>query len=177
MENGANQIQSSVSNELRFVLDKLLVRHSGLVELLRAEYAHVALLDLKGLTEAAQAKELLLEEIWNLEQLRIVAAEKLALSLGLNSRQATLLDIAAALPQAEGDQMRSARTALNLLVQQAKELNITNMDFVESSLGRIDEMKRNALGISNQTSKENYSNSGSRQPLAEQGGRLLSTEA
>lgn len=175
--NDASQNQGSISNELRFVLEKLLVLHGGLVEVLRLEYAQVAGVDLKGLAESAHAKEVMLGEIWNLEQLRMTAAEKLATTLGLNSQAASLLDIAAMLPQNEGDQLRSARIALNLLVQQAKDLNASNMNFVESSLCRIEEMKRNALGISSEASKENYSNSGSRQPLGEQGGRLLSTEA
>lgn len=167
----------SLANELQYVLDKLVALHSNLVEVLRNEYSHMSTLDTKGLSECAHAKEVLLGEIMSHEQLRIVATEKFAKAIGLEPSTATLLSIAAALPQDDGDVLRQIRTALNLLMQQAKEQNAKNMGFAESSLERIDQMKRNVLGISSQGSKENYSQSGSRQPLAEQGGRLLSTEA
>lgn len=165
------------TNELCYVLDKLVVLHRNLLDVLREEIAHMSQVDLKGLGDTAQAKELLLSEIWNHEQLRLQSTEKLALSLQTKPEDATLLSIADKLPQQEGDKLRAARTALNMLVSEAKELNSQNMSFAESSLNRIEEMKKNALGISHNASKENYSNSGVRQPMPEQGGRLLSTEA
>lgn len=165
-------------SELRFVLDRLVALHGNLVEVLRVEFAHMTDLDVKSLGEATNAKEVILSEIWNLEHLRIQACEKVATSLGLDAQNATLLTIANALPEAQdGAYLRQVRTALGLLVDKAKTLNTQNMDFAAASLGHIDEMKRNVLGISNQASQENYSQSGSMQPLPEQGGRLLSTEA
>ncbi|MBI3544813.1 MAG: flagellar export chaperone FlgN [Deltaproteobacteria bacterium] len=159
------------------MLEKLVALHRNLVELLREEYVHMGAADLKGIGETAHAKEVLLGEIWNLEQLRISSTEKLAGSFAIAKEDATLALIADRLPRAEGDKLRIIRKALNLLCEQAKEANVRNMSFAESSLERIETLKRNVLGISNTATKENYSNAGTRQPIADQGGRLLSTEA
>lgn len=165
------------SDELFHILEKLVALHRNLVDLLNEEYSHMSVVDVKGLSEAAHSKEILMSEIFNLEQVRIKIVEKIATTFGLKTEDATLLSIASALNSTEGDKLRSIRVALNLLVVQAKDLNARNMDFVQSSLARLEDMKRNALGLSNTAVKENYSNSGARQPLPEQGGRLLSTEA
>lgn len=169
--------QNPGSTELQYLLEKLIALHRNLLDVLREEHGHMVAIDVKGLGETAHAKEVMLGEIWNHEQLRIKAAERLSVALALDPRSATLLSISAALPAPDGEKLRSARTALNLLVSQAKELNARNMAFAENSLQRIDEMKKNVLGLANNTNKENYSNSGVRQPTPEQGGRLLSTEA
>lgn len=136
----------------------------------------MAAVDAKGLLESAQTKEILVGEIWNHEQLRLKVTEKIARELGLQN-DLTLNRIASSLVSpAESEKLRSAGTALQLLIAQAKEANAKNMGFAEKSIARIEEMKRNVLGMNNNT-KENYSNSGVRQPITEQGGRLLSTEA
>jgi flagellar biosynthesis/type III secretory pathway chaperone len=163
------------SNELYYILEKLVALHGGLCDLLREEYSHMVSVDTKGLGEAAHAKETILSEIWSHEQLRIRQCEALCVALGID-KSATLLSIADRLG-ADAEKFRAARRTLGLLVAQAKDLNAKNMEFAEGSLTRIEEMKRNVLGITGATNKENYSNSGSRQPITEQGGRLLSTEA
>lgn len=164
------------SGELLHLLDKLVLLHRNLLDVLREEYAHMAAVDVKGLLESAQTKEILVGEIWNHEQLRIKVTEKITRELGVQSGL-TLNQIASALASAaESEKLKSAGTVLQLLVAQAKEANTKNMEFAEKSIERIEEMKRNVLGMNNNT-KENYSNSGVRQPITEQGGRLLSTEA
>ncbi len=164
------------SGELRYLLDKLVLLHRNLLDVLREEYAHMTAVDVKGLLESAQTKEILVGEIWNHEQLRLRAAEKIARELGLQG-DFTLTRIASANASAtESEKLKSAGAALQLLIARAKEANTKNMEFAEKSIERIEEMKRNALGMNNNT-KENYSNSGVRQPITEQGGRLLSTEA
>lgn len=165
------------TNELYFILEKQVALHRNLADVLQEEYAHMGAVDVKGLGEAAHAKEVLLSEIWNLESLRIKLVEKLAGELGLLLKDANLQTIAAALPRAEGEKLQTIRTALNMLISEAKDLNARNMGFVENSLVRIEQLKRNALGLTNKSNKENYSNNGVRQPLPDQGGRLLSTEA
>ncbi|MEW6056015.1 MAG: flagellar protein FlgN [Bdellovibrionota bacterium] len=163
--------------ELHRVLEKLVALHRNLVDLLREEFSHMASVDVKGLIEASHAKEAILNEIWNQEQLRIQAAIELASQCQLDPNTLTLKSIAGYLPAGEAEKLHNAGTALTLLVTQAKELNSKNMEFAESSLSRIEEMKRNVLGLNNNSIKENYSNSGIRQPMPEQGGRLLKTEA
>jgi hypothetical protein len=165
------------SKQLHGVLEKLIGLHRSLCELLRDEHAHMIAVDLKGLADAAGAKESLLAEIWSFEQARIRQTEEIIRQLGIQPTEATLLAIADKLPSPDSEDLRNARTALNLLVNQARDLNTRNMAFAEESLSRIEELKRNALGLTNTATKENYSNSGARQPVQEQGGRLLSTEA
>jgi len=165
------------SNELIYILEKLVGLHRGLVDLLREEYGHMTAVDVKGISETAQSKEAFLAEIWNHEQLRIKTVAKLAAALSIADDKATLLAISEKLSAPESEKLRAARTALNLLVEQARDLNTKNMSFAQGSLDRIEQMKRNALGLNNTAAKENYSNSGNRQPITEQGGRLLSTEA
>ena len=165
------------SNELYHILEKLVALHRNLVDVLREEYVHMGAVDLNGLAETARTKEVLLSEVWNLEQLRLKISATLAGVMNIPQGDASLMRLAEAMPGAEGERLRVIRTALNMLVTQAKELNSKNMVFAQSSLERLEEMKRNALGLGKTAIKENYSNSGVRQPSHEKGGRLLSTEA
>lgn len=165
------------SSELHHILGRLVALHRNLVDILQEEYGHMSAVDVKGIAETSHAKEVILAEIWNLEQLRQKSVSGLAVSLGLASGDATLAKIAERSQKQEADKLRAVRDALNALITQAKELNSRNMSFAHGSLSRIEQMKRNALGLTNSAVTENYSNSGARQPVPEQGGRLLSTEA
>lgn len=168
-------------NELQFILEKLATIHRTLLGVLDEEYAHMVQLDIPALGEAAHAKEVLLSEIWDLEQLRQKTVQELAAQHGLDPEKTTLKEISENISkQVSGEtvtKLSSIREVLQLLVEQAKELNQRNMTFANDSLARIEELKRNVLGLTSPSSKENYSNQGTRQPNAEQGGRLLSTEA
>ncbi len=161
------------TDELFHVLEKMIGLHRTLIGVLAEEYAHMTAVDVKGLFETAQTKEVLVNEIWNLEQLRMKVANSIAENLKTTP---TLEEIASALPKFSADRLKQSKTVLGMLVNQAKDSNQRNMQFAESSLIRIDEMKRNILG-NNNNNRENYSNSGTRQPINEQGGRLLTTEA
>ena len=166
-----------ISRNLQYLLDRLITLHRDLIELLRVEYIHMSEVSVQGLADSAQAKEMVLTEIWNHEQLRIKCVEEAAAFLKLDLRSVNLLKLVEVLPAAEGNDLRIARSVLNTLVSEARALNAKNMAFAESSLERIEQMKKNAMGLNNTAVKENYSNAGMRQPVVEQGGRLLSTEA
>lgn len=167
------------SSELSFLMEKLVALHRNLVDVLDEENRHMVALDTKGLFETAQTKEVLIAEIWNVEQLRLRVTEMLTLLAGLPAGTAvpvTLQTLTNHLPKEQASKLAASRTALQLLMERARERNMRNMGFAQQSLGRIEEMKRNIMGLNNNNS-ENYSNSGVRQPITEQGGRLLSTEA
>lgn len=167
------------SKELFHVMEKLVVFHRSLCDVLKEEYGHMTVVDTKGLFETSQTKEVLIGQIWSAEQLRIKIAEQMSSSLGNTTSSdspSTLLEIAKFLPQIESERLTKTREVLQMLVLEAKEANLKNMEFANSSLTRIEEMKRNVLGLNN-NNNENYSHSGVRQPITEQGGRLLSTEA
>lgn len=168
-------------NELQFILEKLAAVHRILLDVLEEEHTHMVQLDIPALGEAAHAKEVLLAEIWDLEQLRQKTVEEIAVSRGLDPNKTTLKELSENISKSTSaetvNKLASVREVLQLLVEQAKERNQRNMTFANDSLARIEELKRNVLGLSSPSSKENYSNQGTRQPNAEQGGRLLSTEA
>jgi flagellar biosynthesis/type III secretory pathway chaperone len=173
-----NNPQITISSDLEYALEKLIALHRSLVDLLAEEYAHMGAVDIKGLAEAAQTKEVLLSEIMTHEELRLTAALDLAKKVGASPESAQSLAILTKhLSDSDAHRVRQLGTVLTMLVTQAKEANIKNMSFVEASLERIEQMKKNVLGLNNNAPKENYANTGLRQPVTEQGGRLLSTEA
>lgn len=173
-----NNPQINITSELEYALEKLIALHRSLVDLLAEEYAHMIALDIKGLAEAAQTKEVLLSEIMNHEELRLSAALELAKKLNASPETAQSLSaLSKYLSQSDATRVMQLGSVLTMIVTQAKDLNVKNMAFAETSLERIEQMKRNALGQNNNAPKENYANTGMRQPINEQGGRLLSTEA
>ncbi|HRK03364.1 MAG TPA: flagellar export chaperone FlgN [Oligoflexia bacterium] len=168
-------------NELQYILEKLLSVHRTLLDVLDEEHAHMVSLEIEALGEASKTKEVLLAEIWNLEQLRKKIVDEISIECKLNPATVTLKELSLALGQRiEGPGITvlvKTREALNMLIEQARDRNKRNMTFAEESLARIEELKRNVLGVASSSSPENYSSQGTRQPIAEQGGRLLSTEA
>jgi hypothetical protein len=162
--------------ELFSILDKLVLLHRNLIDALQEEYSHMGNVDVKSLQEVARTKEALLNEIWNCENSRIRSAEELCFFLEIPIQNATVSSIALQLSHTQSEILKNYRTVLDMLVAQTKELNKRNQAFAEQSLVRIEEMKRNVLGLNN-NNQENYSSSGTRQTLNQTGGRLLSTEA
>lgn len=170
-----NKTNSSKVEQMRFVLEKLITLHRGLIGLLEEEHSHMIQLDVKGLVEAAHAKEVFLAQIVEHENLRMKITEEVMNDLGLTDP--TLANISEKLPDKEEQKrLLLIRDTLNELILRAKEVNARNMGFASSSIERIEFMKKNVLGLGN-TSNENYSQSGSLNPITEQGGRLLTTEA
>ena len=159
-------------------LEKLVVLHRSLIDALKLEYTQMSAMDTKGLHESAQTKEFLISEIWNYEQLRIKAAEKIKQNTPSLEKKVdvTLQNISEFFSKTDSDKLLQYRSVLQMLVDEAKALNKKNAEFVIGSLERIEQMKRNVLGLGNNT-KENYSNEGVRHPITEQGGRFLTTEA
>lgn len=163
------------TKDLASTLEKLTAIHRTLIGILQEEFAQMGTIDVNGLRETAHAKEVLLSQVWTLEQERIRQTALLSQSLGLVEQQPTISAISHTLENTEKEKLRNLGKILQLLVKQAKDLNSRNMTFVGKSLERIEQLKKNMLGTG--TSSDNYSNSGVRQPVTEQGGRLLSTEA
>lgn len=154
------------TQKVSYLLEKEIELHRLLIECLEQEYKHMIQLSVLELDACVQSKEAILDEIWNHESLLSQETGFMKLNefmVGLNLEAQQLL--------------RDPAQTLLLLIGDAQSLNRRNALFAEGSLLRIDEMKKNVLGISSNTSKENYSNSGLQNPINEQGGRLLSTEA
>ncbi|MGE4232177.1 MAG: flagellar protein FlgN [Bacteriovoracia bacterium] len=162
------------SAEIAFALDKLIGLHRALLELLVQEYSYVVTAQTEQLVEVTQSKQQVLGEILNAEHLRIEAASRLLKTLGLPST-ASISEINQKIGDKEARDLNLQKEVLTELILRSKEQNKINMEFVRQSLDRIDVLKRNALGVNN-TSNENYSDAGKRQPIPTHGGRLLSTE-
>ena len=164
-------------SEIGFILDKQIALHTTLRDLLQEEFVAMSTLDIKLLADLTLSKETVLGEIWTLEQLRIKAFDKITNNSTLDKPVQSVLDLKSYTSEKDFARLSVARNVLVQLVENARTLNERNMNFAETSLARIDEMKRNVLGMTSNSSKENYSSSGVRQPVQEQGGRLFSTEA
>lgn len=160
---------STEVQQLFAALERISELHGLLAENLRAEAAAMGSVDVKVLTETTQAKEAILAEIWAAEGERQKAAA--ALGAGLS-----LLQLADRFDGVVAERMRAFHHALSRRLEECRELNRSNMRLVEESLGRIDAMKSNILGLGNNTA-ENYNAQGNRNPVTEQGGRLLSQRA
>lgn len=148
----------SNSTEYIYILNRMLELHTVLCETLELEFACFVQADHKELVEVVATKEAVVQEIYKLENLRLSIAQS-----------------ADALPETPAE--TQLKKLLRERIEHAKDLNQRNMGFASEAIERIEFLKRNALGISNETSRENYSSQGARYPTPEQGGRLLSTEA
>lgn len=168
--------KSTFAHEIHYLLDQQIQHHRALIGLLEEEYAHMGSMDIVGLTEAANAKELIVQEIYQKEMLRQSLTELFSKQHPEITVRSSLKDLAAKLDNVSAERLLQQRSVLTILMDRSKELNNRNKTFAEGSLERIGEMKNNVLGTNN-NNKENYSQNGNRQPITEQGGRLLSTEA
>ena len=171
----SRKIHTEDLNKLFHLLERLVQLHQGLIELILQEKHEMSDLNMQGMLECAQSKENLITEIFNHENLRLQVLTEICGSLNINS-ETTLLGLSSYTDEESFKKLKNIRTTLNLLMEKAKDLNQQNMAFANESMERIDEMKKNILGLGNNT-KENYSQGGMRTPMPEQGGRFLTTEA
>lgn len=178
-KNNPNNTPKKDLPSLFFIMERLVSLHRHLLDVLDEEYAHMIGVDANGLLETSKTKEVLVGEIMNSERLRIQTADAVARTLGFNFsgvNGVTLAELSSRLQKIDAEKLQNYKNVLQLLMVRAKESNSRNMVFVENSLVHIETMKKNILGLNN-TSNENYGNTGERAPLDEQGGRLLSVEA
>lgn len=172
---GARKTLFTQVSELLFIFEKQAGLHRALIDLLNQEYQHMGSMDVVAISECARSKEVFIQEIFQCEVLRRELLTKFAAQNKLSVDDLSLTTLFTYTSEADSKKLTETRAILVALVEQATELNRRNMDFAAESLDRIEILKRNVLGIQNDV--ENYSQSGSRQPMTEQGGRLLTTEA
>ena len=168
-----------MNNEVKNLYEIILhiaVLHQTLIETLQDEKQCMVSVDAATLLEITQAKEALLSRILSSEQTRLAATKAVMEKFEISLENASLLGIAEALKDNGGAEFRAAHKALALLTDRAKAINAENMKIATESLERIELMKKNILGLSN-NNQENYNAQGSRHPIGNMGGRLLSREA
>lgn len=164
------------SQKLLQTLTRIARLYSVLEESLVAEGLAMEHVDVAALGEATQAKEALLSEIWSSEQVRVEQASAMAEGLGVHDPNPTLAQMLSLLPSETRIQLDAAQKTLAELLDRCRERNQSNMALASTALDRIETMKNNILGRSGNNA-ENYNANGSRNPINEHGGRLLSERA
>ena len=160
------------------ILQKLIGLHRQLHEVCRSERDALIAADVKQVQEFIHAKELVIETIRQEEAKRIRLTAELAIELKRPMSELTLsnliMEIEPQFPKV-AEQLRSAMNALVILIERAKKINDSNLEFIERSLGHVHNMKRNVLGEAVPKS-DTYGAQGQKLPHTG-GARLISKEA
>ena len=135
--------------EILQTLQKMIGFHRQLLDLMRSERDVLIQADIQAIQTVTQNKQSILENIRRLEIDRQKLIAELASIWKKPARDLSLANIIH-LIQGENlklaDQLRSASTALTVLIQRISEQNQSNATLVEQSLHHISEMKKNVLG-------------------------------
>lgn len=163
--------------DLLVLLEKISEAYRLLLECLVLENSQMSNVNVKELLETAQTKEVLLSEIIHADELRQKIVLGISLANGRTSENLlTLQELVALAPEQFREKLSKYQKVLSIQMQNCKNQNQINMQLAETSLERIDVMKTNILGKNNNNA-ENYNAQGSRNPISEHGGRLLSQKA
>ena len=160
------------------VLQKLVGLHRQLLETVRMEREALLASDLKVIQDCTYAKEGSIEAIRQAEAERIKLVTELAMMWRKPLRELTITQIAIEIQGRDlktADQLRSAHTALTILLQRITEQNRANGELVQTSLSHLEQMKKNVLGESEPKSNT-YTQQGQR-ASGPSGARLISREA
>ena len=122
---------------LQNTLQSLVKRYRALLSIVRKEREILLSADLDSLNENNRVKEEMLVHISQLEKLRIEQTKELCESEGLNSESPKLLTMATDIGGAEGEQLQSLHSVLELLLKRVKEVNAKNEVLIESALSNI----------------------------------------
>lgn len=164
--------------QIHQTLQKLVGLHRQLMEIVRVERLALTEANIKGIQEAALAKQGIIEQIRNIESERMKALAELALHWKKPVRDLTLSAIIIEIQGRDpkyADSLRSAYNTLTILIKRVSEQNEENKALVDRSLEHIEQMKKNVLGES--VPKTNtYTAKGTRANGAG-GARLISKEA
>ncbi len=130
--------------------------------------------DIEKLTENNRSKETILLKIRTFENARLKVTRDLAATVGANTEQPRLLEIANFFAGVDGEKLRDQHGVLELLISRVNEVNKENEILAQSALKHID----GALGSLRDTFSEKpvYKKEGSL-TTAPQSGRLVRCEA
>lgn len=163
-------------NSLVVTLEDMVKAYRLLLDLVRQEKDILVSSDLAQLNQSNQAKEMAIDKIRELEEVRIIQAQKLAEHLNCDIERPRLLDIAMALGGSDGDRLRSLHSVLDLLLKRVREMNQANELLAESALknlgGAIDSIKDTLHG-----KKTVYERKGSMKQQSHALGAFVSKEA
>lgn len=149
--------------------------HKALLSALEIERDAMGNLDGVLISDCAQTKQSILNEIITNEAERIRIVE--ALGKYYSSKKIdTISDLLGFVDEVSKNELLALQDVLKKILNSCKLQNQINMNLASASLDRIDTMKRNILGQKNNNG-ENYNAQGSRNPVTKHGGRLISERA
>jgi flagellar biosynthesis/type III secretory pathway chaperone len=160
------------------LLQKLMGLHCQLLEVVRSERETLIQADLKGIENITCAKQVLIENIHQIELQRLKLTAELAVQWKKPYRELTLPNIIIAIQGIDpksAEQFRSIYNALTVLIQRISDQNIDNRGLIERSLEHVNQMKKNVLGES--SSKSNIYTPQGHKASGSQTSRLISKEA
>lgn len=159
-------------------LHRLIALHRELLDACGIERHALVQADLKAIQESTQHKQRVVEAIKGAEAERLQRVAELAIAWKRPVRELSLPKLAAALgpgDSAVAEDLRSAFSALSLLVERITEANADNRRLVERSLEHVEEMKRNVLGEA--VPKSNTYTAKAQRQAQTSGARLFNKEA
>jgi flagellar biosynthesis/type III secretory pathway chaperone len=160
---------------LKTCLTQLISLHRALIDALEIEQDAMSHLDGGLITDCAQTKQSILNDIITSEAERIRIVDSLAKNYSSTGFE-KISDLYAHISEQQKQELVVLQSDLQNALEKCRELNQTNMKLASESLARIDTMKRNILGQKNNNA-ENYNAQGSRNPVTTHGGRLISEQA
>jgi FlgN protein len=156
-------------------LEDLTKNYRLLLECVRKEKELLIAAQLDPLNENTALKEQLIYKIKSIDGLRINYATELAISLGMETQQVRLLEIAQRMNGDHANRLRSLHSVLELLVKRLSEINQENAMYAQSALNNVnnamESFKENLMG------QKTYQNKGKYQKGPETSGHLVSKEA
>lgn len=149
-------------NQIYDVLNKLVGLHRKLLEVVRLEREHLIEAQPKAIETITQQKHFLIEEIHQIEIIRIKLSAEFAVENKKNIKELTLKNLILAI-QGEypkiAQQLQSVKNTLLILSQRISEQNKENLILIERSLEHIEAMKRNLIQVQD-ISIDTYSQQG-----------------
>lgn len=124
-------------NELIETLKLEVKVYRSLLDVVRKEKEILISTDLDDLNENNRTKESLLIRLKSLESQRINLATSVCKSLGIDSEDPRLLEIAKYVNEGDADNLRNLHSVLELLLKRVHELNQQNEKLVQSALTSI----------------------------------------
>ncbi len=129
--------QQRLCTQLIDGLGHLIKVYQLLLDNIRNEKDLLIKADLKTLDENNKAKETILLKLRTFENARMKVAKDLAIAIGADADQPRLLEIAAILPVAAGDQLKNQHSVLELLIKRLNEINKENEQLAHAALKNV----------------------------------------
>lgn len=172
-------MKQKIYEKLMHNLDDQAKCYRLLLDVVRSEKEILKESQIEKLNAINASKDQLITQIKSLDALRGNYAAELARTIGADTVQPKLLDLAVRMGGAEGEKLRSMHSMLELLIKRLMEINKENADSAQIALTNVNKTLESFKD--NLTGPKNYKRHGqiNRQLKAgpEQSGNLVSREA